>query len=1102
MQHFLLLAALLGGTLLAAADTPINLLQTGKFEPVIMHGKPSAARGWYLFDTPRENYIKKSRSYISGEDCFKLEFGPDGTFAFRFTDPLAAPYRETPAFLTFGSRVGWPPPPARFYRVTGRIRCEGGKVVIGGRTLKPAPEWQQVDFQTTYAPQQIRFMPTAGGAYFGFADLDVAAVYPKVGGEIALPDGGKLTRFLLPENASYLVRWSVALWRGWFWQLTGVALPIETVKEVKPTPGAFAAVKGKVEVPGGWQLTVGKNGISLVYGEETSIAPALFDYLRLGLGCAFYSKDYQKLPPEPVKALAAIDRVAKPKFRYFTGDRNWNAMSGGVTLPLIYTRNDVDYYHLFEPRNDHILNVILPMELYFKSHPEYFMMDRTGKRPYRYYPYHTNPCFSNPEASRIMHDELLNYVKGQTLAKQIIFDVGDISDHCLCPQCIAFNGGKESNTDSQFDFANRFARTLAKEFPDMMLTRGAYMSRHLPPRKITKTEPNINFGYCLTNFVLPCTLHLDCEPNKKGLAEIELWNRYAGGNASRLGFLTYRDIRPIAFLRQAEYINRFGTGSLYMFNWKGFSDAIPFVVGRWNLGEDPQKLVEEFDLNYYGAGGKYIHEINLLIDEYARNYKHKPGDENPKRYFTHYAIWGGDPETITCLDRATLDRVYALIDKALAAVGDSDPGARKRILAEKRHYIAEDLIRYNRFACKSKAELDAFAARLADLVRTARQHPEAYRNITPGVDARRFIAGVSGIAIPNTKKHWTQEEMAEKILKDPISLLQANPKKIPGGYYFNPLTLRGDRAPTVYNYQCPPRTEVPLSRPSIGTPAVRAILRLDRAPKAPSFLAVEGLDDDKPGRSTFRITVNGVEIHNGPNAFPDKSWGRMGFSIPAGVLKAGENEILIRDTTPDLPSRSANFSDDERGKNDPQWGWIGISEVYWLDPNGEFENALAGKEKKPLWHCGAESPQYRPRGTVNAGNGKLELIGGDAQRTGVIFFGHDHNLPKIAYTPGSKFRMKITASGEGVLRMGLWSYRGAPTPKKGSAFPLIGYAGKTNYSGATVSEPCRLTAEPQTFERVITPIKGAGLIIPEFFVEGKSRAVVTALEMEVLPPKP
>ena len=239
MKHrFLALPAAICCGILAcsAADTPINLLQYGKFQPIMMHGKPSAARGWFLFDTPRENYIKKTRSYISGEDCFKLEFGPDGEFTFRFTDPLAAPYRETPDFLTFGSRVGWPPPPARFYRVTGRIRCERGKAVIGGRTLKPSSEWQQIDFRTTYAPQQIRFMPTAGGASFSFADLNVAAIYPKVGGGIALPDGGKLTRFLLTENASYLVRWSVALWRGWFWRLTGVALPIETVDEVKPAP--------------------------------------------------------------------------------------------------------------------------------------------------------------------------------------------------------------------------------------------------------------------------------------------------------------------------------------------------------------------------------------------------------------------------------------------------------------------------------------------------------------------------------------------------------------------------------------------------------------------------------------------------------------------------------------------------------------------------------------------------------------------------------------------------------------------------------------------------------------------------------------------------
>ena len=1091
MKHAILLAALLGATLhgAAAADTEINLLQHGDFTPVVMHGKPSAARGWYLFDTPRGNFIRKNRTYISGEECFKLDFPGNGELFFRFTDPLAAPYRAEREFLSFGSRVGWPQPPARNYRFTGRIRFDRGQLRIGGKTMQPAPDWQRVDITTAAAPLQLSFRPAAGSS-FGFADLKVVAEYPRIGGEIALPDGGRLTRFLLPEHASYTMRWSIALWRGWLWKLTGVALPVETVREVKAAPGAFAALPGEGEVPGGWRLTVNKNGITLVYGEENSIAPALFDYLRLGLGCAFYSQEYSKLPTE-VKTLAAIDRVAKPKFHCFTGDRSWNAMSGGVVLPLLYSRNDVDYYHLFEPRNDHILNVVLPLELYGKAHPEYFMMDRNGKRPYRHNPYRTNPCFSNPDASRIIHDELLNYAKGQTLGRQIIFEVGDVGDHCLCPACVDFNGGKESNTDSQFDFANRFARSLAKTCPDMTLIRCAYMSRHRPPRKITKAEPNIHFIYCLTNFELPCTLHLDCEPNRRGLTEIAEWNRYAGGDRSRLGYQTYRDIRPLSFLRQAEYLNRFGSDTLYMFNWKGFSVAIPWIVGRWNLGEDGQKLVEEFDLNYYGKGGRFVHEINLLVDEYARNYKHKPGDEKPKRRFTHYGIWGGDPETVTCLDRATLDRVYDLFDKALTAVGD-DRGARERILAEKRHYIAEDLVRYNRFICRTPAELNAFAARLSDLIRMARECPKAFRDVMPNIHGRRFVAEVSGIGIPNTGKFWAMEPVAEKFLRNPAAMLQANTKQIPGGCYFSPLTLRCDRAPLVYNYQCPARTAAMLSRPGLSASTLRANLVLDRAPEAPTFLAIEGIDDDKPGRTAFRIAVNGAEIHSGPNAFPEKTWGRMAFSIPAGVLKHGENEILIANTTPDLPSRSVSFADDERGKTDPKWGWLGISELYWLDPNGEFRKFLSG-DPNAVWHCGAESPDYRPRGIVKAADGKVEIVGSKAKRTGVIFFGRNHKFPKLACAPGRSFKMKIAVSGTGTLRMTLWNY---PT---GTRFPLTGYVGSTRYRGEVISPAFRLEPETRTFECELKPGKAAGMVIPGFHVEGDGHAIVTACEIDLAP---
>ncbi len=312
-----------------ADDTPINLLSEELFTPLRMHDRDSAAKGWGLNDPGRIS-MRRTGLYVPGEECFNLEFGPEG-MTFRFTDPLALPYQKNSSPLSLRAAAASQLPPAKEYRTTGRMRFDKGKVMLlaGGPTLKPSPKWQTIDFTTIgKACLGFRFTPVAGAAYT-FGSLRTEAVYPSIGGEIALPEGGKLTRLLLAEDADNLMRWSLAMWRGWLWKLTGVALPIETVKEVRPTSGAFTAFPGKT-VLGGWELNVGKEGITLVYGEPNAVIPALFDYLRLGYGCGFYSPDCIKAPADgSVKELAAITRIPKPKFRFITCGTPWIVTSGG-----------------------------------------------------------------------------------------------------------------------------------------------------------------------------------------------------------------------------------------------------------------------------------------------------------------------------------------------------------------------------------------------------------------------------------------------------------------------------------------------------------------------------------------------------------------------------------------------------------------------------------------------------------------------------------------------------------------------------------------------------------------------------------------------------
>ena len=247
-QKLLLLAGLTAmafAPTLSGADTEINLVQQADFKPVVMHGRSTGAFGWYLVDGPRSESQRIHGKYLSGDGCFELKFA-DGAVTFAYPDPLNPVYAKSKRPIVFSTRVAWPAPPAPKYLTTARVKFDRGKLELPGlrRTLKPAADWQEVSVTAANPFTSFSFRPEAG-ANFSFAKVKSIPVYPKLGGGIALPDGGKLTRFLLPENADYMTRWGIALWRGWLWKLTGVALPIETVKKVEPTPGAFALVMGE-----------------------------------------------------------------------------------------------------------------------------------------------------------------------------------------------------------------------------------------------------------------------------------------------------------------------------------------------------------------------------------------------------------------------------------------------------------------------------------------------------------------------------------------------------------------------------------------------------------------------------------------------------------------------------------------------------------------------------------------------------------------------------------------------------------------------------------------------------------------------------------------
>ncbi len=1061
---------------LAAVEVPeLNLLTDSKFTPVEMHGRTTAAFGWAMSDNPRRNAGGLHGKYLSGEGLFDLEV-KDGVMRVSYPEELHPVYRKggtvdfDNTLPLFGFEAG-------MYRVRAKVRVPGGRFAFSdGTVVKPAPDWQSVDFTSSRRVAGFSYRPVPGGG-FSITDFTVCPEYPRIGGEINLPDGGKLTRLLLPEGASQMTRWCVAVWQYWLWRFTGVALPVEVVSEVSPAKGALAVMLGEA-APGGWQLKVDRNGITLVCSEEAAFGPAVFDYLR-DLGYTRYSNRAPgaEITPDPAFILKAADKKIAPRYRYFVYGID---AVGNNDRRMLYTRNSVDYFHLPKGTMDHVLNIVMPSEMYYKDHPEYFAMDKSGNRVVENYIYRTSPCFANQQAFNICADNLVKYALGQPERPQLLFYIGDGANSCRCDECAEVNRGIKGNySQMMMKFYNRVARELRTRAPRMRVAFGAYADAQEPPVEI-KPEPNIYCTYAVTHKRgFPCTLHHDCELNKFGWQEVEAWSKYIG--RENLGPMTYRDMRPLFAVEQMKRFNKYMSNEIFSWVWMGWSPSIPFVLSRWNYGDDDVvALMEEFNDHYYGKAGKYVTEINLLLEEFARNYRHTPEEiaahHDKKRVATHVGLRCGDISSRTVIDRALFDKIYALLDQGLAEIGDADSYARQNTLHEKAYYLFEDLNRYRLADCRDDQELARYADRAATLVRIAREVPTVRRKLIPMHSTQDLFTLFTGIVIEPSKKAWCDSPEVEEFLKDPAGALALEPERVPGGLRFAPRLMKGGIGTSKYSYKCPPRIANFVRRASSGQHEIVINFNLDKDIAENTMLSLTGLDDDSKGVGCFAVEINGRRIFDGPNVFPEHNWGHMGIPVPAGVFKAGINVIKFINTTPE-EAGAYNVTEDYT------WGWVGFSDAVLLNPNGDFKAFLKGGRNRTGWYQ-ARQKFHQPLGNVAVKDGKLVVKGKGAGSTGAAFF-RIHRYPKIASHPCRSVAVEVSAAGEGELVVSLWPYG------------VKGFLGVKALD--KMSRRFKLSGEKRTFRCTIPLHPNVRLIVPEVGVADHGRAEIDAFNLELVP---
>ena len=434
--------------------------------------------------------------------------------------------------------------------------------------------------------------------------------------------------------------------------MSGATLPI--VKEGEPLPEGLtarvlvghtdAAKKLGVKVPAGFDPTIRKDsfgeegyvlrtsGNSLVVGGNSDgpyqgtlyAAYALLE--KLGCRWFFPGKWGEIVPKLATVTVPDLNVASRPDFAV-----RGIGLSGWVpTIAAEYKIYDdwgmkigFSQHNFYPIAGDGFLGCLLPPKEFFAQHPEWYAMDKQGKRSPdpALYDRNTMLCLSNPEVLAQCIANAQACFAGQksypcVSANGIGISPPDGAPYCYCENCLAasqnFTYPTYIHEPLQSEEFFGFAAKLARAFPDKWVATAGYALREIPPQGVT-LPPNIEVMYAP---ISSCVLHAGNDPRcwrrQETMQILADWSRltdhitiydYNPGLLTGL-FVPERDVANFtanAPLYKALGIKGFVTEGRksFMNTWLSY-----YIRGKlmWDADADVAALKQDFYTTFFGPG--------------------------------------------------------------------------------------------------------------------------------------------------------------------------------------------------------------------------------------------------------------------------------------------------------------------------------------------------------------------------------------------------------------------------------------------------------------------------------------------------------------------
>ena len=405
-------------------------------------------------------------------------------------------------------------------------------------------------------------------------------------------------------------------------------------------------------------------------------------------------------------------RDRKPTFEFYIRNfQNWEVRS-----------NHLSFLNQLTPigKNHHSIFKFMPPDKYFKDHPEFYTMDKTGKRVKN-----KQMCFASKEMRKIFLENVKAHAA--TRYQKAIEEYGDCyielsamdygGKFCHCPECTKKEEQYGTPCGAFFEFLAEISAGVQKDFPKLKIATLGYRKEQteIPPNGLIFPDNFVIIFAPIDDNVLAPLIHVS---NQETMGHLKKWCQisknilvwyYPNPYESYLG--PYSSLRRSC--RDVEIMKKLGiTGTIYEHDVtartnSNFADLESWVLLRMFSGyENSEALIMEYMNLAYGKAAAlmylYFDELERLREDFVHN-----------GYAGNFIV---GPEEMKYMTPENLERWNTLFDVAEKFVAD-DAAALFRLRRVRYELDLTILRRFHDFAKDSGIRLggaDVISRRVTD----------------------------------------------------------------------------------------------------------------------------------------------------------------------------------------------------------------------------------------------------------------------------------------------------------------------------------------------------------------------------------------------------